>query len=711
MSESQFREAFREEAQEHLTDLENTIMELEERLDDEDLINRAFRSMHTLKGSSAMFDFTDISAFTHNIETVFMLVRDGKMKMTKEILSLSMQARDQIKYMLNPETGSELSNTSKREELTKRFKAIAQGQDKTGDTAVKEASPAATAPEKKKYTYRIRFRPHSSIFMMGTNPILLVKEVAQLGRSKVVAHTDNIPFLDEYDTGLCYIFWDIILTTDKGMDAIKGVFVFVEDDCELKITVIDESDSFSEDLDYKKLGEILLERGDIHQEDLDEVLGTRKLLGDMLVDAGLIQVSHIEAALVEQEHIRQERQGRQRPEETISTIKVPAEKLDRLVNLVGELVTVQARLTQMAVKRVDYEMLSVAEEVERLSSELRDNTMNIRMLPIGTIFNRFKRVVRDLSNELKKEVEMTTEGEATELDKTVIEKLNDPLVHLIRNSIDHGIETPDVRAAAGKPRRGTIHLSAEHSGAHVLIHIRDDGMGLDKEAIRLKGIERGLINASAELSDNELFSLIFAAGFSTAKEVTSVSGRGVGMDVVRRAIESLRGSIELNSVTGKATIISIKLPLTLAIIDGLLVKVEKGQFVLPLASVIECVSITAEQISRAHDNELVIVRGEIVPYISLRKQFYIDGKSPELQQVVITEVNGARVGFLVDHVVGEYQTVIKKLGGLYKNVIGMSGATILGDGSVAIILDVPRLIDLAKQEQGLQTNRNISKGG
>ncbi|MBF0539779.1 MAG: chemotaxis protein CheA, partial [Nitrospirae bacterium] len=529
MSDDQFREAFRAEAQDHLADLENTIMELEERLDDDDLINRAFRSMHTIKGSSAMFDFNDISAFTHNIESVFMLVRDGKLKMTKDILSLSMQARDQIKYMLDPDMSSDPTNSAKRADLTMRFKAIASGDGKSATVAEVKESATSPASLGNSYTYRIRFRPHCGIFMQGTNPIPLVKEVAALGRSKVVSHTDDIPCLDEYDTGLCYMFWDIILTTDKGENAIREVFVFVEDDCELRIEMVDEPDSPDGDLQYKKLGDILLERGDINEDDLEAVLGKRKLVGERLVDSGLISPSQIESALGEQEHIRQERQGRQKQEESISTVKVPADKLDVLVNLVGELVTVQARLMQMAVKRIDYEMLSVAEVVKRLTSDLRDNTMSIRMLPIGTIFNKFKRLVRDLSNELTKEIEMTTEGEATELDKTVIEKINDPLVHLIRNSIDHGIETPDIRVAAGKPRRGTIHLSAAHSGSSVLINIRDDGKGLDREAIRLKGIDKGLISASTEHSDSELFALIFDAGFSTAKEVTSVSGRGVGM--------------------------------------------------------------------------------------------------------------------------------------------------------------------------------------
>jgi two-component system chemotaxis sensor kinase CheA len=369
-----------------------------------------------------------------------------------------------------------------------------------------------------------------------------------------------------------------------------------------------------------------------------------------------------------------------------------------MVNLVGELVTVQARLSQTALTQGIAQFISIAEEVERLTVALRDNTMSIRMLPIGTTFSKFKRAVRDLSAELGKEIELTTEGAETELDKTVIEKLSDPLVHLIRNCVDHGIETPEVREAAGKPRRGAIHLSAVHSGAHVLIQIKDDGAGLDIEAIRAKAAEKGLVPPDATPSDKELFSLILMPDFSTAKKVTSVSGRGVGLDVVKKAIDALRGTIEITSIRGTGATITLKLPLTLAIIDGFLTKIGAEHFIFPLASVEECIELKREA-AKSNGRHLVNVRGHIVPYIRLREKFMISGATPAIEQIVIVGEEGRRVGFAVDVVVGEHQTVLKSLGKFYKDVEGVSGATILGDGTVALILDIPKLIRAEEIEE------------
>jgi two-component system chemotaxis sensor kinase CheA len=408
------------------------------------------------------------------------------------------------------------------------------------------------------------------------------------------------------------------------------------------------------------------------------------------VQEGIVPQSKVEAALLEQQEVRQVRQ-QQAVQDTALSIRVPAERLDHLVNLVGELVTVQAHLSQTAAEKNDGDIVTIAEEVERLISELRDTTLTMRMLPIGSTFSKFKRLVRDLSSELGKEIDLETSGAETELDKTVIEKLNDPLVHLIRNSIDHGIELPEVRQAAGKPPKGIVPLGAVHSGDSVLVTIRDDGAGLNKEAIRAKAIERGLITAGAELSDREIYNLIFAPGFSTAKNVTSVSGRGVGMDVVKKAIEALRGSIDINSTPGRGSVITLKIPLTLAIIETLLVRIDTSFFVLPLAMVEECIELTRADVAASHGRNLAHVRGTLTPYISLREQFGISGNQPEIEQVVIAGVNGSRIGFVVDDVVGEHQTVIKSLGKLYRDVQGISGATILGDGTVALILD-PNLL-------------------
>ena len=378
--------------------------------------------------------------------------------------------------------------------------------------------------------------------------------------------------------------------------------------------------------------------------------------------------------------------------ETASSIRVPAAKLDQYVNLVGELVTVQARLGEIATRREDVEMRAASEEVERLTSALRENSMSIRMLPIRATFERFRRLVHDLARDLHKEVELVTEGADTELDKTVIDRLNDPLMHLIRNSMDHGIESPEIRVAAGKTRAATLQLSARHSGASVLIGVADDGGGINAEAVRQHGIEKGLITADAQLTESEIYSLILAPGFSTAKVITDISGRGVGMDVVRRSVEALRGTIDIASKPGAGTSVTLRLPLTLAIIDGLLVRVGVAFFVLPLATTLECIELTRQDIANANGKHIAHVRGEIIPYIRLREYFKIRSEPPEREQIMIAETDAGRYGFVVDQVIGDYQTVIKNLGCLYRHVNVVSGATILGNGTVALILDPHRLV-------------------
>jgi len=688
------RQAFKEEAYELLSELETSLLELEETPDDIDLIGRVFRAMHTIKGSGSMFGFDDIASFTHEVETIFDMVRNGKLEVTKLLVNLTLAARDQIKAMLDHSEDGEAADAEATSRIIAGLRTLACG---NAPAPPPSQAKAAKAAPRQMASYRIRFVPVPGIFASGSNPLHLLAELRELGSCNIVAQTSGFPTLAEMDAESCYVFWDVILTTDLGVNAIRDVFIFVEDDCELKIEQIAEHDGFGEQQEYKKLGEILLERGDISRGEMEEVLSQQKRFGELAVSQGIIPETRVQSALVEQRHIKEVRQEKQNAE-AASSVRVPAERLDDLVNLVGELVTVQARLSQTATLREDAELSAIAEEVERLTCELRDSALNIRMLPIGSTFSKFKRLVRDLSGELGKEIEMTTDGAETELDKTVIEKLNDPLVHLIRNSIDHGVELPEAREAAGKPRHGTVHLAAVHSGDSVLITIADDGAGLDKEAIRAKAVERGIISAGAELSDKELFALIFAPGFSTAKKLSSVSGRGVGMDVVKRAIEALRGSIEITSVHGQGTRITVRIPLTLAIIESLLVKIGEDSFMLPLSLVDECIELTREDVARSHGRNLAHVRGRLVPYIPLRERFSIAGGSPDIEQVVITEVDGQRVGFVVDHVIGEHQTVIKSLGRAYKNVQGVSGATILGDGSVALILDIPQLVKSVEQE-------------
>jgi two-component system, chemotaxis family, sensor kinase CheA len=712
---NQHREAYREEAYELLTELEAALLELEEAPDDQDLIGRVFRAMHTIKGSGAMFGFDDIAEFTHEIETVYDRVREGAISVTKALVDMTLWACDQIKKMVD---GNSVEENLKEGILDEFRKLLPSASPNGGASAVsplpsdqhsatsneqpatRNQEPATRNPQQPAVTYRIRFRPVSELFATGTNPILLLDELRTLGPHHITAQTDRIPSLEDMDPESCYLYWDMVLTTPEGMNAIKDVFIFVADSCKLKIDVIDEEAELTleTDADYKRLGEILVERGDLGAEALRDALMSQPRLGEVLQRTSAVSPGIIDSALAEQQQVKEGRKKR-RNEALASSVRVGADKLDTLVDLVGELVTVQARLSQKAGTAHDSDLLNIAEEVERLTAELRDNTMGIRMMPIGATFSKFKRLVRDLSSELGKEVQLTTEGSETELDKTVIERLNDPLVHIIRNSIDHGIEPAEVRTAAGKHRQGTVHLSAVHSGAHVLIKISDDGKGLDAEAIRAKAVEKGLLSPDADPSEGEIFSQIFAAGFSTAKTVTDVSGRGVGMDVVKRSVEGLRGSIEIDSVLGAGTTITLKLPLTLAIIDGLLVKIGNTNFVIPLSSVEECVELRREEAMYRNGRHIMKVRGEIVPFVPLRELFAINGKRPPIEQIVIAELESQRIGFVVDEIIGQHQTVIKNLGKAYKDARCFSGATILADGTVALIMDVQGLSDVATIEE------------
>ena len=682
-------ETFREEIDELLVDLENSLLELEENPADTDAIDSVFRALHTIKGSSAMAGVEQISNFVHEIETAFELIRDGELQVTRDLINQTLAAKDLLKILAHSLDGTADVEPAELEAVVEWFRLILPDETTDTQTAADVELVVGGAT-----TFRIRFRPSPDIFCKGLNPLFIIRELKQLGSCLIEPQLDEIPPLAELKEEFCYIYWDIILTTDKGIDAIYDMFMFVEDHCtELKVEPIDDGGILDTEDEYKRLGEILVERGDIAPEKLTEALKSGAKLGEELVGSGLVTTGKIEAALSEQKRVQDIRQTRKQSE-VASSIRVRSEKLDKLVNLIGEMVTVQARLSQHAAADVDSELMAISEVVERLTWELRDEVLNIRMLPIGTTFNRFRRLMRDLCEELGKDVNLITEGAETELDKTVIERLNDPLVHLIRNCIDHGIESPTVRKSAGKPSTGTVRLTAKHSGANVIISIADDGRGFDREAVLKTAIDRGFVAHDADLTDKEIYSLIFLPGFSTADSVTNVSGRGVGMDVVKRSVEGLRGSIEANSQPGEGVTFNIKLPLTLAIIDGLLVDIAGESYIFPLSSVEECVELKQSE-SQSNERNLANVRGEIVPYVHLRDYFSMSGAEKEIEQIVIINHEGKRVGFVVDHVIGEHQTVIKSLGRMYQGISGLSGATILGDGKVALILDLPQIVEAA----------------
>ncbi|MFW6075414.1 MAG: chemotaxis protein CheA, partial [Chloroflexota bacterium] len=485
----------------------------------------------------------------------------------------------------------------------------------------------------------------------------------------------------------CYTCWDIILATPHEENAIRDVFEFVEHESELTVERLREP----VDEAPKRLGEILVERGDIRAEQVEGILRGKRLLGQMLVDAGLVSPEDIRAALAEQRQLSAVAE-RHHDEEASTTIRVNLGKLDSLVNLVGELVTAQARLTGAAEGGERSSIASINEEIERHVAHLRSLAMDMRMVPIGNTFARFFRLVRDLSRQLEKDVELVTEGSETELDKRVIDKLVEPLTHLIRNAIDHGVECEQARVDAGKPSRATVRLSAEHAAGMIRIRVADDGRGLDEADILARAVKNGIVSQSASLSRDEILALIFEPGFSTAGEVTDLSGRGVGMDIVRRTVDALNGSLSVESERFAGTTVTIDIPLTLAIMDGLLVRVDSKHYVLPLASALECIELNDAATRTTSGRQLIEIREKLIPYLSLREEFGTGSTPPPVSPVVIAETGDGRVGLVVDEVIGQTQAVVKNLGAISGSVSAVSAATILGDGTVALVLDIARLV-------------------
>lgn len=684
------RQAFRDEAADLLVELESALLELEDSPGDMELVNRVFRAMHTLKGSGAMFGFDDIAQFTHEVETVFDQVRSGHLQVTKVLLDLTFQAKDHVKVLLEHD-GTDLGDyVDAAETVLNGFRALASQLASGDDSATQSGAcdlPLETGEAGDGSVHRVRVRPKAGIYATGNNPEYLIEDLRSLGQTLVFAHVEDIPPLRELDPQNCHIWWDVLLTSDATENAIRDVFIFVEDECDFSISTVETSG----DVELKKLGEILIERGDITPEGINRALSGQKRLGAILTEAGMLPERSVEAALAEQSLVKQKQEQKKGPEGA-SSLRVSAEKLDLLQDLVGELVIVQAQIKQVAPSLGNSMIVTLAEQLERLSDDIRDSTLAIRMLPIGSTFSTYRRLVRDLSAEIGKEIDLVTSGEDTELDKTVLDRLGDALIHLLRNSIDHGIEPPAQREAAGKPRRGTLQLGAEHSGGDVVIQIVDDGKGIDPEKVRQKAVERGLISENAELTLRETLELIFLPGFSTAQTVSSVSGRGVGMDVVKRVVNTMRGSIDIDTELNKGSVVTIRLPLTLAIIDGLQVCVGTESYVLPLDVVEECVQLDRKELGAEGRRRMINLRGEVVPIITLREWFRLPGELPSIEQVVILSVDGNRMGMVVDHVVGEHQTVIKSLGPVFRRLEGFSGATIQGDGTMSLILDVKRIV-------------------
>ncbi|MBY5830624.1 chemotaxis protein CheA [Rhizobium ruizarguesonis] len=669
---------FRTEAAECLEAIEAGLLDLTHQLDNKDLVDAVFRGLHTLKGSGAMFGFEALAAFTHHCETAFDRVRKGEVAATSELVAAVLSAQDHMRALVD-QPDADHGDIG--------HKLLAQLQAAVGG---KEAAPAATpvavpapagvreAPAKKKNSWRIRFSLPANSMANGTNPLGLLDELRDLGECTVRANTSAIPALDELVPTDLHISWDVTLTSEQDRSAINDVFIFVLDDMELSVEEIDGPTAAA-------------------VAPADEKAAPAPVAAASAAPvppAAVPEFRPVEAVPAKREAPAAVSQAK-----AAENVRVPAERLDELMDRVGELVIAQSRLSQLASASTDIALRSVSEEIERLSGELRDTMMVLRMVPVATLFSRFRRLVHDLARETGKVIELVTEGESTEVDKTVIERLADPLVHLVRNSIDHGLETPAERLASGKIEAGTVTLSARQAGGEVIISIKDDGRGINRERVRAKAESSGLIQPGQPLCDSELLQLIFAPGFSTAAAITNLSGRGVGMDVVKKTVEALRGAIDIVSVPGQGSEVSLRIPLTLAIIDGLLVRVGSGRYVIPLSAVEECLELSLEEDLRSRGRSFISLRDSLVPFLRLRDLFRTGTKPDVHQKVVVISTGTERVGLVVDQIIGDHQTVIKSMSKLHNNVATFSGATILGDGSVALILDVGHLVAAGQQQE------------
>ncbi len=665
----QFKATFVEESLEGLDIMESVLLELQPGTADADAIDNIFRAAHSIKGGSATFGFEDIASFTHVVETLLDQIRNGERPVTQQTIDLFLHAVDCIREMLSVFQSGGAVDQIRIDEVKHDLEQMLGSAASSGenDVAVIEAGEGVSG-------WRIHFKPFLDMLRSGNDVVRMFRELAELGELKIETDSSNLPALTDLDPEEAYLAWDVTLLGDADRAQIDSIFEWVEGECELSIEALSEPVSVS----------------------AEPVKPTK-----------LTVVPPVE----DRRAANDRREGGERRKAASggesSSIRVSIDKVDDIINMVGELVITQSMLSQLG---EDFEMCRVEKlrdglaELERNTRELQESVMRIRMLPISFAFNRFPRMVRDMCQKLGKKIELKVSGEQTELDKTVMEKIGDPLVHLVRNSLDHGIETPEKRRAEGKDETGTVHLNAYHQGGNIVIEINDDGAGLNKERILAKAIERGLIEEGENLPDDKIFELIFEPGFSTAEQVSDVSGRGVGMDVVKRNIATLGGRIEIASSLGEGTTIIIRLPLTLAILDGQLVQVGEEIFIAPLVSIIESLQVDKQRISSiAGQAELYQLRDEYIPIIRVYEVFGIKTENTSLEDslLVVVEGNGQKAALLVDDLLGQQQVVIKSLESNFKRVEGLSGATILGDGTVALIVDVSGLISLSQRR--LQT--------
>lgn len=699
----QFQQKFVEEALDNVEMLEENLFELEKNMDnyDPELIQRIFRSMHTIKGSGMMFGFEDLSRFTHNFETIYDLIRNDKLAVTKEIVDLSFESLDYIKKLLdigegkltNPDDIAQLNDFIGR--ITKHFPegtTLTKGraEREAEEKAKREAEAAKNGPK----NYLVTIEPMEALLENGTNPLYTVDDLTALGSWRTIAFTNKVEPFTQFKPLAMRINWQVLLHTEQdAVNDIKDNFIFIEDECKVEITELPAGDYIETCCDGK----------------VDELLKQAIENEKYLVASDFEQFKQEPKAETVPEPVSKPQQPQaekkdnnapvaKKDEAKIATMRVASSKIDELVNAVSELVTMQAQLNVVAERQGIAALSAIAEQMEKTTRTLRENAFSLSLIPLGGELVRFQRLVRDLSNNLHKQLEFVVEGGEIELDKNIIEHLTDPLMHMIRNSGDHGIEVPEERIAKGKDPKGIIKLKAFYSGSSVIIQLSDDGKGMDPDKIFKKAVEKGLVSANAKLSKKDTLNLIFASGFSTAEKVSDVSGRGVGMDVVKSKIAEIRGEVTIDSEVDKGTTFTLDLPLTLSIIDGLLTKVNGEQFIFPLSNIEKILSPKEVEFKNSVGN-VFIYDNEQIAYIELNSLFYSMDTLMDTAKIIMVRSGEKHFGIVVDQIVGEFQIVVKPLGKFLRKVDMISGASVMGDGSLSLVIDTTRLINYHMQQR------------
>ncbi len=711
------------ESREQLEAMESALLELEKTPDDIDTLNAIFRAAHTIKGGAGVIECDFLVAFTHLVESALDKLRNGEITADGDLIALLLACSDHMGTLIGVlESGVSAPSpevTIDGDALLARLQRdwLSEKQDETKASSVEPLVSTGTvhssgggAVETDCWHISLRFGP--DVLRNGMDPLSFLRFLTTLGRiEEIKTLVDAMPDADQMDPESCYLGFEISFASDADKSAIEKVFDFVRDECTLHILPPHSklSDYVALMLalpeDKMRLGEILVEIGALTPSELSEALGAQSQaaqtagedndevappkLGEILVDQQVVQPELVAAAVTRQKQVNDKKIAESR------LIRIQADKLDKLIDLVGELVIAGASVNLLAARSRMGELIEAASLTNRLVEDIRDSALQLRMVQIGETFNRFNRVVRDVSRELGKDIELVITGGDTELDKSMVEKIGDPLMHLVRNAMDHGIESREARLAAGKSEKGRLELNAYHDSGSIVIEVVDDGGGLNRDKILAKAVEKGIIQPGQTLSDSEIYNLIFEAGFSTVEQVSNLSGRGVGMDVVRRNIQSLRGSVEITSEMGQGSRFAIRLPLTLAIIDGFLVGVGTASYVIPLDSVVECIELA----NGSNERDYVNLRGEVLPFVRLREVFEVQSDAPPRQNVVVVQYAGLKAGIVVDQLLGEFQTVIKPLGTIFRHLRGIGGSTILGSGEVALIVDVQALVQRCAQRE------------